>query len=347
MCPDCGHYAPPAERILIIKLAALGDVLRTTAVLPGLKTAHPRSSITWLTLSSATPLLDANPWIDEVWSLEIDTPARLAAQQFDLVFCPDADKRAAGLAAQARGAAKRGLWLDPRGVVQPASPEAEHWLEMGAFDSLKKHNQKSYQQILYEMLGLPYQHQEIVYQVRATERVQAQRWLADQGWRTNQRIVAFNLGGGGRWKKKLWKPWHFRALAQALAADSNTALLLVGGQQERALLEELQRGLPGIILSSGPDRALRETAALLSLCAVLVTGDTLGLHLASALRVPTIVLLGPTSASELELYQRGEKLVAPVPCVCCYLSDCTVDPDCMQSIAPDRVFEAVNRWLPA
>ena len=36
-CPDCPHYARHGTRILVVKLAALGDVLRTTVLLPGLK----------------------------------------------------------------------------------------------------------------------------------------------------------------------------------------------------------------------------------------------------------------------------------------------------------------------
>jgi ADP-heptose:LPS heptosyltransferase len=78
---------------------------------------------------------------------------------------------------------------------------------------------------------------------------------------------------------------------------------------------------------------------------VIVTGDSLALHIAAALRVPTVVLLGPTSAAELEMYGRGEHIVAPIGCVNCYLTDCDVDPDCMQLITPERVLAAVQRWL--
>jgi ADP-heptose:LPS heptosyltransferase len=84
---------------------------------------------------------------------------------------------------------------------------------------------------------------------------------------------------------------------------------------------------------------------LIGQCAVIVTGDSLALHVASALRVPTVVLLGPTSAAELEMYDRGERIVAPIGCVNCYLTDCAVDPDCMQLIAPETVLATVERWL--
>lgn len=344
-CPDCEHHAPMGHRILIVKLAALGDVLRTTAILPGIKAQFPASYVVWLTQENTVDLLKGNPFIDEVWSLEHDTPARLAAEEFDLVLNPDAEKRAAGLASQARATEKRGLLLNRSGQVVPANPEAVAWLEMGAFDQLKKQNRKSYQQLIYEMLKLEYRGQEIVLALDNTEREWARRILTKQGWRDGETLVGINLGGGGRWKKKRWKPWHFETFVRQLLAQAGCKVLLIGGEQENSLLADLQAALPPGVLSTGTSCSLRQTASLISFCRVLLTGDTLALHVASALKVPTVVLLGPTSASELEMYRRGEKIVAPIGCVSCYLHDCDIDPDCMELIKPEQVFDAVSKWL--
>ena len=135
------------------------------------------------------------------------------------------------------------------------------------------------------------------------------------------------------------------ALPISLAAEAGVKTLLIGGEHEKNLLAELKSALPSEVIVSGPNRTLRETAALIGCCNVLLTGDTLAFHFASALRVPTVLLLGPTSASELELYGRGEKIVAPIGCVSCYLPDCDIDPDCMQLITPDAVLAAIRKWL--
>ena len=60
-CEGCEHYARKGEHIVIIKLAAAGDVLRTTSILAPLKRAHPNSYITWLTDPAALPLVELNP----------------------------------------------------------------------------------------------------------------------------------------------------------------------------------------------------------------------------------------------------------------------------------------------
>lgn len=355
MCDGCPHYATAGVRVLVIKLAALGDVLRTTVILPGIKAQFPDSTITWLTAPAAVDLLRGNPLIDELWALDAEAALRLAVCEFDIVFSPDADPHAATLASAVRAKEKRGMVLHPRGQVVPASPEAETWLEMGAFDQLKKANQRTYQELIYQTLKLPYARQEISLALREKERAWAADFLASSAravsmpagsrQHVDAPLVGLNLGGGGRWKKKQWKAHHFAAFGRMLIEQTGARLLLIGGRQEAGLLADLAAQLPAGVISSGADRSLRETAALIGQCAVVVTGDSLALHVASALRVPTVVLLGPTSAAELEMYDRGERIVAPISCVNCYLTDCDVDPDCMQLIEPDSVLAAVQRWL--
>jgi heptosyltransferase-2 len=62
--------------------------------------------------------------------------------------------------------------------------------------------------------------------------------------------------------------------------------------------------------------------------------------------VPVVALFGPTSAAEIELYGRGEKIVPEgLPCLGCYLPTCDVDPHCQQLIQPEMVLAAVQRQL--
>ena len=70
LCEICADYAPVRNRILIIKLAAIGDVLRTTSILPPLENKYPQSEITWITKANAVPLLKDNPEVDRVFTVE-------------------------------------------------------------------------------------------------------------------------------------------------------------------------------------------------------------------------------------------------------------------------------------
>ena len=75
----------------------------------------------------------------------------------------------------------------------------------------------------------------------------------------------------------------------------------------------------------------------------MITGDTLAMHLSLALGRRTIVLFGPTSAAEIEMYGLGEKVVPHMECLSCYKPKCDFVPYCMDLITMDMVDAAVER----
>jgi heptosyltransferase-2 len=100
------------------------------------------------------------------------------------------------------------------------------------------------------------------------------------------------------------------------------------------------------LIDGGCDNAIRHFAALVGACDLVITGDTLTMHLSLALNRRTIVLFGPTSASEIELYGLGEKITPRMDCLSCYKAKCNFVPNCMDYISADMVEAAVERqWL--
>src|SRR5712671_5291193 len=73
----CDHYQKVEQRLLIIKLDAMGDVLRTTALLPALVDAHPGTAVAWITRRESRPLLERNPYIAEVFEYGPDALLQL------------------------------------------------------------------------------------------------------------------------------------------------------------------------------------------------------------------------------------------------------------------------------
>jgi len=58
-----------------------------------------------------------------------------------------------------------------------------------------------------------------------------------------------------------------------------------------------------------------------------------------------VVLLGPTSATEIDLYGLGTKVTADMDCLCCYRQACDISPNCMESISVDAVCQSVKEQL--
>ena len=78
-------------------------------------------------------------------------------------------------------------------------------------------------------------------------------------------------------------------------------------------------------------------------CKVIVTGDSLGMHIALALKKKVIILMGSTSAAEIETYGRGVIITAGLPCSPCYKKGrCDNSPFCMDLISPRRVCSEIS-----
>jgi heptosyltransferase-2 len=94
----CRYYEKIEKRMLIIKLDAMGDVLRTTCLLPCIAEQWPQCGITWITRRESVPMLEGNPYLAEVIEYGPDALLALSTRRFDRIINLDAGKISAGLA---------------------------------------------------------------------------------------------------------------------------------------------------------------------------------------------------------------------------------------------------------
>jgi len=343
----CRQYEPTKETLLIIKLDAIGDVLRTTCLLPVIAKAWTGIKISWITRPESVPLLENNPYIAEVIPYGMDAFVHLSSRTFDRVVNLDAGKTSAGMAALASAGHKTGYVMHEAGYVTGTNQAAEEWLRMGVFDDLKKVNKRSYQDIMCSILGLPADGMEYVLKLTDAELKNADDHLKKIGIALNKHIIGIHTGGGGRWRLKQWKEESFIQLISELAADPHTdaQILLFGGPLEAELNKRIAKSVNGTVFDAGSDNALRHFASLVKQCSVILSADSLAMHIALATGRRTVVLFGPTSSSEIELFGLGEKIIAPLECVSCYKKECDIIPNCMDSLSVEVVKKAVLRQL--
>jgi ADP-heptose:LPS heptosyltransferase len=344
---ECSHYERVEEHLLIIKLDAMGDVLRTTALLPPLAAVHPHASITWITRRESVPLLQGNPYLTAIVEYGPDALIQLQARTFDRVINLDAGQASAALASIARSPRKDGFLLDAAGHVVPTNASARRWLEMGIFDDLKRAGTRTYQERMADILGLRGMPHRYMFDLAPDERARGRDHFARLGLRPDGYVMGLNTGAGGRWQLKQWREEGYLELIARLAAEHPVQFVLLGGPDERERNERLKRRSPVPLLDTGCDNTVRHFAALVAHCDVVVTGDTLAMHLALALGRRTVVLFGPTNAAEIELYGHGEKVVPDMTCLSCYKTTCDFNPNCMDLITPEMVASAVARQLAA
>src|SRR5215471_412327 len=100
-CPTCGHFSEYKDRILFIKLDAIGDVLRSASLLPAIVNRHDQPYVAWLTKTESTDLVGMFKHVDEVIELGESGLARIATGGWDCVYSLSNDLPSASLATMA------------------------------------------------------------------------------------------------------------------------------------------------------------------------------------------------------------------------------------------------------
>lgn len=347
-CDVCPYYETEQIRILIIKLEAVGDVLRTTCILHGLKEKYPKSEITWITRRGAAPLFENNTLVDRVLSYDsTETILDVIVEEFDLVINLDAAHNSAVLASTARGKEKLGYGVDTRGNVFPFNSEAITWLEMGAFDDLKKKNTQSFQDLMLDICLLKTSNKNIILELSEEELSFARSFTEKNGLENQSLKIGMNTGASGRWQFKQWTLEGFEKLIKLILERTHASILLYGGPSEKERNELLSKLHPTRVVNTGTDNSLRQFFALVTLSDVFLTGDTLALHAATALGKNIIAFFGPTSAAEIDSY-HGQivKVQANLDCLVCYKPRCDFNPNCMNSITPEHIFSLIKACVP-
>jgi len=346
LCNGCKEYAPMNKKILIIKLSAIGDVLRTTPILHALKREYPKSHITWLVDLASAGLLMDNSLIDKVLIFDIESVIRLQVERFDLVLSLDKEIKATALAMQINAKKKRGFGFSPQGNIYPLNKESEYAYLLGLSDELKfKKNKLTYQQQICQMCKFKYQKDEYILQLSNDDVDYARNLLSRLGVLKDNLIIGLNTGAGGRFVNKAWTISGYIELIKRLKKEINAKILLLGGPEELERNREIAAKSEGLAFDLGCDHSITQFAGLINFCNLVVSGDTTALHIAIALKKKLIAIIGPTCAQEIEIYERGEKVISQLDCSPCYRDSCDKEINCMETISPEEVLAAIKRQI--
>jgi heptosyltransferase-2 len=162
------------------------------------------------------------------------------------------------------------------------------------------------------------------------------------------RPVVGLVPGAAYGSAKCWPPGHFAALARAVRAETGTPALLLVGPGEEAIAEGVRKGAGEDALRlAGPGEIdLGALKAAVRRLAVAVTNDTGPRHVAEALGVPTVALLGPMDPRYTDSGNPAVTVLRePVDCAPCNKRTCPIDHRCLVRITPERVMAAVREHL--
>jgi lipopolysaccharide heptosyltransferase I len=331
------------ERILLIRLGAVGDVLRTLPALHVIRHGFPESRITWVVEDLSRDLLVGHPEIDDVVLFpkrELRSlyrhPQRFFLQLLSVVR--DLRRRRFTATLDFQGSLKSGLLARLSGAPLRVGYAPGYCREMSFLFSThwvrprgRSINRVEKNLALAEALGAPCDEITMALPERHEEGLEAEAIL--RGAAPAGGPVVLLMPGTSRLQAhKKWPVQHYARLAVLLRASLGAVPLVAWGPGEDDLAREVVWGSGGRAVMA-PAAGLRVLAALLRRVAVFVGADTGPMHLAWGVGCRVVALFGPTDPRLNAPLGHGHVVLR--------------GNGTMESIAPERVLEAVRGVLPA
>ncbi len=343
------------ERILVIKLTSLGDVVHALPVAAALKRTFPFIKLYWVVEDRCAPLLENHPLLDSVivyprqeiqgliserkWGQVLKIFKNLRRSLRDLNI---------DLSIDLQGLAKSGLmvlmaWAPYRigcfglkeisYLVSKSLPEGR---DLHAVDRNLK---------VAEFLGAEIEAPKCVISIQEDEKNWAKAFLGK--CEVSEKEVLIGLQIGASFPQKRWPILKTIAFIEQVSQIQNVRVILFGDQtdQER-LLPHLSKIPPKVINTVG-DLSLRRLLVLIEHCRLFVGADTGPLHLAVGLGLPVIALYGPDDPKKTGPYGLIHRLhYKKFPCSPCNKTpSCQGRYDCMEAIEVDEVLDSVQAFL--
>lgn len=304
-------------KILIIKLGYSEtldkDISTTTSLGDVLRTTvilnfFKGDSVSWLVDKKASPLLEGSPLINRVMVYNLETVLQLQRERFDTVINLEKVPGICALADSINAWRRFGFRFDAsRGEAQ-SYDGAEKVLSLSLSLYEKRKSKKYWQEALVEMIGKKWNGEEYILGCKPKNKITYD--------------IGFNWAIGEKWKNKAWPKEYWQDLEKLLANRYSISW---------------QKGLDNF----------NDYIEWINSCRLIVTNDSLGMHLAIALKKQVIVLFGPSSSNEVYLYKRG-KIILPktnYKCVPCLKRECSQKINCLRFIKPAEVKRQIEKIL--
>ena len=219
-CEGCKFYDKVSKRILIIKLGAMGDVIRTTPLLPLIKKKYPDAHITWLVGEQSKDLAKA----DRVLVYSLDNVLRLQNETFDVVFSLEIDVPGSAIANFVKAKEKYGFYLDKDGHPSCFNGSSKFYLERVFSNYVNKNNNKTYQEMMAEIMELDY---EKIEPVLNFDNEYGEDFVKKNN--IQNKLIGIHMGSSPRWPSKVWAKEKLIEFIRKVYSETEHKVILFAG----------------------------------------------------------------------------------------------------------------------
>jgi len=348
-----------SPRILILRLSAVGDVLRTLPAAMALKEYLPSSHIAWVVEEPSKTLLESQPEINQVillprkrWTEGMRSVGKvwktfkemgqfvleLRKEKFDLVLDFHGIVKS-GMIAFLSGSPKR------IGYDRKSSKEG-NFLFSNIKVRLPREKISRYQRnfALLKGLGLEVKDFQARLHIPQRDKEYVESFFIELNPPLRRPSIAIHAGTNPKAAFKKWIPGHYAQLADRLIRELGATVIFTWGPGELASVEAIRKEMMEQSVLGPETESLTQLGELFKHCDLYLGGDTGPMHIASLMGTPVLVIYGPTDPVFHEPLGRHKKVMKDVGCNPCRNRSCK-DLKCLKSVTVDDVFKATKEIL--
>ncbi len=335
------------NKILLIRLRRIGDVVMTTPAAAALKNSLPQASLTYLVEEPYRRLVEGHPYLDRVLTIPVKQNFRdfwrlirkIRREKFDAVIDFHGGPRASRISLLSGAKVKVGYELKHKGLIYdirvPRSGKG------GRVHSVVNHLN------LVKALGVAVEEPTpllVLPPAQLEEKEKIRRFRAENELE-GSKLVILHIGAGNEFRD--WGEENLNALVRMLSQVPAVRVVLVGAEADRPRAQKIQRNNPLSALSLVGEINLIELREFVAGATLFVGPDSGPMHIAAATSTPIVALFGPTVPANFAPWQaRGTLVEKALDCRPCRQHRCLTDDfRCLRTIAPEEVLSACLKYL--
>jgi heptosyltransferase-2 len=338
------------KKIIVRMPNWIGDLVMATPILADLRQKWPHAHITAMCMNSLSPLLQNNPYINEIFTFNKVKGFRTRAYKKELIQKIRVEQYELGVLLTNSFSSAWWFW---KGNVKRRIGYKGNWRNLLLTYSVdrpkneeKQHLVLTYKQVLAPLnISVTSTRPELF--LSSQESAQVEALLAGEGINIKQDIIVGINPGAAYGSAKCWLPDRFEELIARLSANPRVAILIFGDPSLFPLGEQIKlaAGSKKVINLAGKT-TLRELLHFIQSCNLFITNDSGPMHIAAALNVRLIALFGSTNEVATGPYNKEAVVIHKhVSCSPCYRRTCPIDFRCMKQIYVDEVYQTAHRIL--
>jgi heptosyltransferase II len=341
------------KRILLVHLGGgVGDLLLSTALLAELKRNYGNSHIAMMIRQGYEDILEGHPHLDEVITVPegsmvgmrgIDSWRRsIAPKKFDAAIVLWSTSTVAWLlylcgipvrVGQGSRLLYSFLYTHKVSVRSERGDLTSHWVEC-LLDYVRA-------------LGCTIESPEIIITVSDEAKERVKQLLGDAGAWEHDLLYGIHVGKGIPLDEHRWPVKHFAEIADAIADYSGAKIVLTGDKREVELVARVESLMKHRALNMAGKTTLRELAALIGRCSAFICPDSAPMHIAAAMKVPTLGIFALKSdfPGRWRPYGTACEIVRPDVIACtarCIKEKCPRFA-CYEQVSPESIVNALGR----